>query len=223
MARFRSVKKTWKARPKVLTPLQKKEVKSIIKRTAIDYKTRFGVIPATPNATPNLLTLASSFDVSNISRYDSGSTLKDTCRTGDRIKISSIRLYGVLREYGTLSTIRVMMVYHKANDGSLTNPNQVIQNNIASWSTHSLHEHNCPYTILYDRKFSLDYTKNSYELDTVLRFKKPLIVEYDPAATGGLPIDIVSGSISLFVAADTTAPGANPHDWLTTSVNFYDF
>lgn len=222
MPQFKRVKRSWKSKSRALTPAQKTQVKRIV-ASRVDYKTRFGTIPALPAAVPNLLTRAPSYDVSNIDRYDSGGADKNTMRIGDRIKITSIRLMGTVREIGTMSTIRVMLVQHKKSAGTNVVPNDVLESNSPSWSAHSAYEHNSPYTILYDGRFALGYQRSNVDINKVLRFKNPLTVEYNPITITGTPGDTLSGNIELLVCADTTAPGANPQAWLTHVVNFYDF
>lgn len=211
---------------KVLTPLQKKEVKSIIKRDAIDYKTRFGNVPAGWNTVGNLLSPANSWDVTNITRYDGITTNKDTCRLGDRIKISSIRLVGGIHNVGTsTATIRVMMIQHKNSANAPVLANDVLQSNSFDWCAMSPIKHNTPYTILYDKAFVVESDQSGSgqrNFNKLFRFKKPLIVEYEPGTSTGIPSQTKSGNIELMICAQGP-PTATPEEWLTTQVNFYDF
>lgn len=210
-------------RVRALTEVQKTQVKAIIDRRS-DTKTRFGLVPPLYVAVPNLLTAATANDVTNITRYDAGGADKDQCRIGDRIKIKSIRLFGAIKDpNGAATAIRVMLVRHNKNAGTSINPNDVIQTNAPSWAPYSQLEHNTPYQVLFDRKFNFGYNATHYSIDRTLRFKNPLLVEYAPSSTGGTPLDIVTGNITLFVAADTASAGALPQEWLTFEVNFFDF
>lgn len=225
MARFRSVKKTWKSKaPKsrALTPAQKADVTRLIKKKAIDYKTRYGTSPAGFSPIPNTLSSAVNYDVSNVVRYDSLTTIKDQCRVGDRIKVSAIHVFGAIRTPAGPTYVRVMLVQHVNNVGVAINTNDVLQYNSFSFAPYSSIEHNCPYKILWDHRYYLSTDQNQLvAIDKYLKFKKPLIVEYDPAVSTGNIAATRSGNIELLICADTSL--ANPEESLTTTITFYDF
>lgn len=224
-SRAKKTSKSKSSKSRALTPAQKADVTRLINKKSIDYKTRFGAVPAGFSAITNLLSPALNYDITNIPRYDALTVLKDTCRQGDRVKISSIRLNGALRipAGGTGSTaVRLMLVRHCANAGAAIVANDVLQHNAFDYCAYSTIEHNNPYQVLMDKRYVLDSNgKGLVPIDKVIRFKRPLVVEYDPSLSSGAVPATRDGNIELLICADTGQ--ITPEESLTSQITFFDY
>jgi len=183
-----------------LTPAQRRQVRTIVKKTEDRGRAHFTVANFTPTT---LLALAGA---SNYSPTVIPQGTTEASRRGNCILIHEIEISGKIVISSGTDIVRLMLLRDPYNDGAAMAPGEFIQNNNAGEAVYSLYQDDVPGQVIWDQtyKVGLATTGGHNPFYKKLVFKKPLKVVYFDTDTTGVTAGTVQGLMTLYA---TTSSG----------------
>lgn len=186
-----------------LSKVAKKEVKAIVK--SVSEKSIFDVSGATFQtiAIPTSFGAASITDMTQIPQG-----LLEGQRSGNRIAIHSIQFSGRIRTTNITNGDVVTLAFLRADNPTgafALLPGEYFQNNAVAFAPLSYEQDDTAIKCIWKKTWVIGPSGNSPSVPVhkIIRFKRPIIVQYTDAGTTGAANEVVRNLIQPFVAAIT--------------------